>query len=274
MPELPEVETTMRGISPHIEQQTIAKVVVRQYRLRWPILSNMQQVLQGKTIVDVERRAKYLLLKTQGGTLILHLGMSGHLRILINDHPPNKHDHVDIVFDNKKILRYTDPRRFGAFLWSEGNPYHHALLKDLGPEPLTQKFTGQYLWMRAQGRTVPIKSLLMDNKIVTGIGNIYATEALFVAGIYPAAPAKSLSVERLDSLVKSIKKILQCAIQRGGTTVKDFINSDGKPGYFANQLKAYGRAGLSCVICHNRLLSMQIGQRRTVYCKFCQPIIK
>jgi formamidopyrimidine-DNA glycosylase len=270
MPELPEVETTLRGISPHIEKQTIAKTVVRERRFRWPIPSNMPQILLGKMIVNVERRAKYLLLTTHEGTIIIHLGMSGHLRILVNDHPPNKHDHVDIVFHNKKILRFTDPRRFGAFLWVEGDPHGHSLLKHLGIEPLTRGFTGRYLWLRAQGRIVPIKSFLMDNKIVNGIGNIYATEALFEAGIHPSIPANSLSVDRLECLVKSSKQILRLAIKRGGTTLKDFINSNGKPGYFSSQLKVYGRAGLPCVICHATLQLMQIGQRSTVYCKRCQ----
>ncbi|MBX3710127.1 MAG: bifunctional DNA-formamidopyrimidine glycosylase/DNA-(apurinic or apyrimidinic site) lyase [Gammaproteobacteria bacterium] len=270
MPELPEVETTLRGILPHINRQTITKVVVRQCQLRWPIQSNLPQILSGKKIIDVERRGKYLLLRTDSGAIIIHLGMSGHLRILTQDLLPNKHDHVDIVFQSNKILRFTDPRRFGAFLWTKDDPHHHSLLKNLGIEPLTKGFSGKYLWLRAQGRKLPIKSLLMDSKIVAGIGNIYAAEALFEAGIYPAVPAQSLSVERLNSLAKSIKRILRHAIERGGTTLKDFINSDGKPGYFSNQLKAYGHAGLPCVVCHTLLQSMQIGQRNTVYCKRCQ----
>lgn len=270
MPELPEVETTLRGILPHIEKQTITNVVVRQYQLRWPIPSNLSHILIDKMIVHAERRAKYLLLKTDRGTLIIHLGMSGHLRILNSHQPPNKHDHVDIVFQNNKTLRFTDPRRFGSFLWVEGDPDKHIMLKHLGIEPLTKNFTGHYLWQRAQGRIIPIKSLLMDNKIVTGIGNIYATEALFAAQIHPSTPANSLSVERLEKLVRSSKQILRQAIKRGGTTLKDFINSDGKPGYFSNQLKVYGRAGLPCLICHTTLQIMQIGQRSTVYCNHCQ----
>ncbi len=270
MPELPEVETTLRGILPHIKQQTIAKVVVRQHRLRWPVPSHLHQVLLGKTITDIERRAKYLLIKIPGGSILIHLGMSGHLRILMKEHPPNKHDHIDIIFLNHKILRFADPRRFGAFLWIAGDPHEHLLLKNLGIEPLMKNFSGKYLYAKAQGRTMPIKSLLMDNKIVTGIGNIYATEALFAAGIHPRAPAQSLSLEQFNSLTKSIKKILRHAIKKGGTTLKDFINSDGKPGYFSNQLKAYGRAGLPCIICDTKLQSMKIGQRSTVYCKQCQ----
>lgn len=270
MPELPEVETTVRGIAPHIKQQIIFKVVVRQYQLRWPIPADIQQILSAKTIVDVDRRGKYILLKIDMGAIIIHLGMSGHLRILTKDLRPDKHDHVDIVFQNKKILRFTDPRRFGAFLWVEGNPDNHPLLKSLGLEPLTKKFSGKYLQSQAKNRAVPIKSLLMDNKVVTGIGNIYATEALFAAGIHPAAPAKSLSLEQLDRLAKSSKQILQHAIKRGGTTLKDFLNSNGKPGYFSNQLKVYGRDGLSCLTCSSILQLMKIGQRSTVFCKRCQ----
>lgn len=270
MPELPEVETTRCGILPHIIQKTISKIVVRQYQLRWRIPANVQQILPGKTIIKVERRAKYLLLKTQGGTILIHLGMSGHLRVLAEGVPPNKHDHVDLVFQNKKILRFTDPRRFGAFLWLEGDPQQHALLKNLGLEPLTKSFTGKYLWLQTRNSKIPIKSLLMNNKVVTGVGNIYAAEALFAAGIHPTTPTKLLSRERLELLVQAIKKILRHAVRRGGTTLKDFINSEGKPGYFSNQLKVYGRAGQPCVVCHTTLESMQIGQRSTVYCKHCQ----
>jgi len=270
MPELPEVETTMRGIMPHIQQQTVQQVKVRQYSLRWPIPANIQKILVGKTIVAVERRGKYILLKTSTGALIIHLGMSGNLRILTKDMAPNKHDHVDVVFRHQKILRFTDPRRFGAFLWMEGDAHRHALLKNLGVEPLTKGFSGKYLWSCAQGRSLPIKSLLMDSKVVTGVGNIYAAEALFAAGIYPAAPAKSLSLKQCYVLAQAIKKILRHAIKRGGTTLKDFINSEGKPGYFSTQLKVYGRDSLPCVVCASTLKFLRIGQRSTVYCPHCQ----
>ena len=272
MPELPEVETTLRGVAPYITQQTIAKVVVRQYQLRWPILPNIQQILTGKTIVDSGRRGKYLLLKTSQGAIIIHLGMSGNLRILTKAVAANKHDHVDIVFHNKAILRFTDPRRFGAFLWAEGDPCDHALLKNLGVEPLTRQFSGQYLASLARGKIVSIKSFIMDSKIVTGVGNIYAAEALFAAGIHPQSPAGSISINHLEKLVKAIKKILQHAIKRGGTSLKDFLNSEGKPGYFSNQLKVYGREGLPCVGCGQLLQLMRIGQRSTVYCGDCQPL--
>jgi len=270
MPELPEVETTLRGIAPHIQQQVIANVVVRQYQLRWAIPTNIRQILLGKKIQELQRRGKYLLLKTTEGAIIIHLGMSGTLRIATKELPAKKHDHVDIVFQNQKILRFNDPRRFGAFLWVDGDPMRHSLLTHLGVEPLTKKFNSKYLLIEAQGRVMPVKSFLMDSKIVTGVGNIYATEALFAAGVHPALPAKSLSLNHCDQLVKAIKKILQSAIKRGGTTLKDFLNSDGKPGYFANQLRVYGRDGLRCVICNSILQLMKIAQRSTVYCRKCQ----
>jgi len=270
MPELPEVETTMRGILPHIKQQIITRVAVRESRLRWPIPSNIQSILTDQMIYDVARRAKYILFKTTEGTIILHLGMSGCLRVLTEDYPAGKHDHIDIVFQNNKILRFTDPRRFGAFLWVKGDPYHHALLKNLGIEPLTKDFSGKYLLTYAQNRKISVKAFIMDNKIVTGIGNIYATEALFAAGINPMRSAQSLSLIQWNSLTQAIKKILRCAIKRGGTTLKDFLNSDGKPGYFSNQLKVYGRMNLPCVKCQNLLQSIKLGQRSTVYCTKCQ----
>ncbi len=270
MPELPEVETTLRGIVPHVANQVITKVIVRQFQLRWPIPVNLPSLLLGKRFLQLERRAKYLILKSNQGCLLIHLGMSGHLRILTNFQLPNKHDHVDIEFHNKKILRFNDPRRFGAILWLEGNPDEHPLLKHLGVEPLTRQFNAKYLHARAMGRNVPIKSFLMDNKIVTGIGNIYATEALFAAGIHPLSPAKSLAISQLEKLVTSSKEILRRAIKNGGTTLKDFVDSHGKPGYFSSQLKVYGRAGESCVNCNSILEFLRIGQRSTVYCSRCQ----
>jgi len=270
MPELPEVETTLRGIKPHIEHQLIKDIIIRHYQLRWPVPRDLQDKLKHKKIKKIERRAKYLLISVAEGTIILHLGMSGSLRILAQPLLPKKHDHIDIEFENKKILRFTDPRRFGAFLWTEEDPALHPLLKNLGPEPLDKSFSAQYLLKRAQGRKVPVKSFIMDNKIVVGVGNIYATEALFIAGINPKHPADKISLEQYKKLVKTIKAVLLYAIKQGGTTLKDFLNSDGKPGYFINKLKAYGRAGLSCVKCHTTLKSIYIGQRNTVYCEKCQ----
>jgi len=270
MPELPEVETTVRGISPHIARQMITGVIIRQASLRWPISVDIKERLIGKTVLSVERLGKYVLLKVATGTLLIHLGMSGHLRVQSASVPAKKHDHVDILFGNNKMLRFNDTRRFGCVLWIEGEVSEHFLLKNLGVEPLTDAFTGQYLWRRAQGRKVAIKTLLMDSHIVTGIGNIYASEILFASGIHPATPANTLSLSRLNKLVSCTKLILNRAIEQGGTTLKDFFNSDGKPGYFSVYLQAYGRSGLPCITCQTPLTLMKIGQRSTVYCKKCQ----
>lgn len=270
MPELPEVETTLRGIQPHIQNQLIMNVVVRQFKLRYKIPHDFAEKLQGQRVHHLSRRGKYLLFGCDSGTLLLHLGMSGSLRLLNVNTPPQKHDHIDIEFANKMILRFTDPRRFGAILWTEDQPLHHPLLASLGPEPLTAEFSADYLFKRAQGRTTSIKSFIMDSKIVVGVGNIYAAEALFSVKIHPDHPAGSITKDRLAELVKSIKKILRQAIKQGGTTLKDFFNSEGKPGYFANKLKVYGREGLPCINCHKPLSMMIIGQRRTVFCDHCQ----
>jgi len=270
MPELPEVETTLRGIKPHVLQQTISKIVVRQQQLRWPIPSVISDILPNQPIVQLERRAKYLLLTTPIGTLILHLGMSGSLRIVSNSTEAKKHDHVDIELTNQKILRLTDPRRFGALLWTTEQLSQHALLKHLGPEPLEESFSGKYLWQQARGKKVAVKTFLMNNKIVVGVGNIYATEALFMAGIHPKLAAGKISLARYENLAVEIKKILTAAIQQGGTTLKDFVDSDGKPGYFKFSLKVYGRAGLNCVMCNTKLKGIRQTQRSTVYCGICQ----
>ncbi len=270
MPELPEVETILRGISPHIKNQIITDVVVRHPMLRWPIPPNIKHVLKGQTISRTWRCGKYLLLATAEGTLILHLGMSGRLRIVTHATTPGKHDHLDIAFANNKILRFTDPRRFGACLWTTEGPLQHSLLKNLGPEPLSKKFTGKYLWQQAQGKKVAIKSFIMNSKIVVGVGNIYATEALFTAGIHPKMAAGKVTQSHYTTLVAAIKKILHSAIKQGGTTLKDFLTSDGTPGYFKVYLKAYGRAGLPCVKCKTKLINIRLGQRGTVYCPQCQ----
>ncbi len=270
MPELPEVETTLRGITPHILQQSITKVVIRHHKLRWPIPQEALTKLEGQIIQKVTRIAKYLLLQTTQGTLIIHLGMSGNLRILLNETPANKHDHLDITFANQRTLRFTDPRRFGAVLWTTEDPLQHPLLKNLGPEPLSRAFSGEYLWQAARQKKIAVKSFLMDNKIVVGIGNIYATESLFAAGIKPTLAAAKISLERYKQLVHAAKKILRAAIQQGGTTLKDFVGGDGKPGYFNLHLKAYGREGLPCVRCKTILVAIKLGQRTTVYCPGCQ----
>jgi formamidopyrimidine-DNA glycosylase len=272
MPELPEVETTLRGIKPHILNQTISHVIVRQAQLRWPIQSDINHKVKNKIVRDVSRIGKYLLLKTDTGTLIFHLGMSGNLRIFTTPLPAKKHDHVDIIFKHHAILRLNDPRRFGAFLWTQDNPNQHPLLKDLGPEPLSKQFSPHYLWARAQKCKVPIKSFIMNSKIVVGVGNIYANEALFDAGIHPCQSANSISLVKYSALVKSIKKILRKAIKQGGTTLKDFVDSTGKPGYFSMHLKVYGRNNMPCVSCKKTLKEMRLGQRSTFYCTACQTL--
>lgn len=270
MPELPEVETVKRGVKPHILNEKIASVVIRHPRLRWPIPADLDEKLRNQIVLTVERRAKYLLIGTAKGTLIIHLGMSGSLRIVKADTPPKKHDHVDIQFKNQLSLRLTDPRRFGAVLWTDDDPLTHTLLATLGPEPLSDAFTGLYLWKKAQKRKSTVKTFIMDNHIVVGVGNIYAAEALFEAGISPKKPAGKIPLEKYESLTKAIKNILQSAIKQGGTTLKDFVNSEGKKGYFRIHLKVYGRKNLPCEQCQTTLKEIRLGQRSTVYCPTCQ----
>ncbi|HVV68836.1 MAG TPA: bifunctional DNA-formamidopyrimidine glycosylase/DNA-(apurinic or apyrimidinic site) lyase [Gammaproteobacteria bacterium] len=273
MPELPEVETTRLGLKPYLEGQIIQQVIVRDPRLRWPIPSNINKILPGQTVHVIERRGKYLLFKLDNGSLIIHLGMSGRLRIFSQPTVPQKHDHLDIKFCNQLILRFTDPRRFGACLWVEGDPLLHPLLKNLGVEPLQRQFTSKYLWQLARNRKMPIKNFIMSANIVVGVGNIYANEALFAARIHPARPADNISLEEFNQLVIAVKAVLRQAIAKGGTTLKDFFNSEGKAGYFVNQLQVYGRQGQACVDCGLRLKAMRIGQRSSVYCPHCQPLM-
>lgn len=271
MPELPEVETTLLGIKPHILLQTIMDMTLRRHQLRWPIPQDMPERLRGQTILSIARRGKYLLLTTSNGTILIHLGMSGRLSIVPLTTEPGKHDHIDILFA-QHLLRYTDPRRFGAFLWIETSTMlQHPLLSKLGIEPLDPSFDGQYLWQRAQNRSLPIKSFIMDQHIVVGVGNIYVTEALFMTGIHPSIPAKVISLDQMEHLAQVIKKILQIAIQAGGTSLKDFLQIDGKPGYFKLQLQIYGRDGHPCPQCQTRLEKINIGQRTSTYCPVCQP---
>ena len=273
MPELPEVETIMRGLSPHLEGLIIQEVIIRQAQLRWSIPAHLNAFLKQQKILGLRRRGKYLLIQVTTGTLIIHLGMSGSLRLLQHFTLPGRHDHVDIVLSDNKRLRYNDPRRFGAILIAEGDPFHHGLLQSLGIEPLDPNFNGNYLKQAALRRRVSIKSFIMNSKIVTGIGNIYAAEALFLAQIHPLTEAGQLSQEQCDRLIQSIKDVLQAAILQGGTSLKDFVNSEGKPGYFSQKLKVYGRAGLPCLICNTPLQSIQLGQRGTVFCKCCQLLL-
>lgn len=270
MPELPEVETTRTGILPVALHQTVTNIIIRAPKLRWPIPQNLSRVVRGHTIDAIERRAKYLLLKFDHGTIIIHLGMSGRLRILDTKLPPEKHDHVDICLANGYILRYTDPRRFGAVLWTDAEPIQHKLLKDLGPEPFSSSFTGKYMYAQSRNKKIAIKNFIMDAHIVVGVGNIYASEALFAAKIDPRKPANQVTLEQYVELTKHIKRILKLAIERGGTTLKDFFNASGKPGYFSQQLKVYGRDKMACFTCGTIIQSEMIGQRNTFFCTKCQ----
>ena len=269
MPELPEVEVSRQGIAPWLLGHTVTRVVVRTPALRWPIPGEIQ-LLVGCPIERIERRAKYLLLYSTLGTAILHLGMSGRLRILPIGTPAEKHDHVDIELDNGKLLRLNDARRFGALLWTSGDPHQHPLLAALGPEPLTSAFHGDYLHERNRRKQSAIKPWLMDNHLVVGVGNIYANESLFAAGIDPRRAASSLSLAECERLVVEIKAVLARAIHQGGTTLKDFTRADGRPGYFVQELQVYGRGGAECKECGHPLTVIRQGQRTTVFCPHCQ----
>ncbi len=270
MPELPEVETTRRGIAPHVEGRRVADVIVRQPKLRWPIPRGLKKSLVGKRLERVERRAKYLLLRFSHGTLIIHLGMSGSLRIVAASESPGKHDHFDLVMEDGRALRLTDPRRFGAVLWERGPLDEHELIAHLGPEPLSDAFDGERLWHKSRGRKQAVKAFIMDGKVVVGVGNIYASESLYLAGINPKTPAGRISHERYDRLAAAIKQVLTEAIKQGGTTLRDFVGGDGKPGYFAQQLNVYGREGEPCHQCGTAIRSIRQGQRATYYCPHCQ----
>ena len=270
MPELPEVETAARGIAPHVTAQRVLRAVVRDPRLRRPIPRNFAAQLSGRTITAVTRRGKYLLLTTDAGTLIIHLGMSGSLRLVPVATPPQKHDHVDLQLSNGMALRLRDPRRFGLMVWTRRDPLDHPLLKALGPEPLDAGFDGEELFQRSRGRRVPIKQFIMDAKVVVGVGNIYANEALFVAGVHPLRAAGEVSREEYRVLAKGIKQVLRHAISRGGTTLRDFVAEDGRPGYFQQQLKVYGREGEACRRCGQGLEGLRLGQRATYFCRRCQ----
>jgi formamidopyrimidine-DNA glycosylase len=269
MPELPEVETSRRGIAPYVVGQEVVAVTLRRRNLRWPIPAAIKQTLPGLTIDELGRRAKYLLFATRQGTMLLHLGMSGSLRILKAGAPAGKHDHVDIEFTNGRILRFNDPRRFGSLLWTT-DVARHRLLAHLGPEPLRDDFNGDYLWRRARGRKVTIKQFIMNANIVVGVGNIYASEALYRAGISPKRQAHRVSRPRADILAIVIKEVLAEAIVAGGTTLKDFLNSDGEPGYFKQDLQVYDREAAPCHECGQSIVRIVQGQRATYYCKQCQ----
>ncbi|NVJ58958.1 MAG: bifunctional DNA-formamidopyrimidine glycosylase/DNA-(apurinic or apyrimidinic site) lyase [Gammaproteobacteria bacterium] len=269
MPELPEVETSKRGISPHISGQKLTNVVVRHPTLRWPVAKDMQRHLFSSKLLKVTRRAKYLLLEFETKTILMHLGMSGSVRITSSGTLINKHDHIDFEFANKKILRFTDPRRFGCCLWFD-DPIAQKLLTTLGPEPLSDDFNLEQFTETCKKRKAAIKQVIMDNKVVVGVGNIYAAESLFRASIRPTTPANKISKERLNGLLSSIKQVLANAIEQGGTTLKDFSQSDGKPGYFKQELMVYGREGEPCLNCHTTIKGIRQGQRATAYCPKCQ----
>jgi len=270
MPELPEVETTRRGIEPHLLQRSVASLTVRDRRLRWPVPDGLETVLPGQTVHAVERRAKYLLLRLDAGTLILHLGMSGSLRVLPAATPALKHDHVDLVLNDGQCLRLRDPRRFGALLWCTGEAATHHLLEHLGPEPLGADFDGAWLWTAAQGRMTAVKNLIMDSRVVVGVGNIYASESLFLAGIHPQRPCNRISARRYERLAQTIRQVLNDAIAQGGTTLRDFSREDGSPGYFALALRVYGKTGEPCPVCGSPIRQKRIGQRSSFYCGRCQ----
>ena len=270
MPELPEVETTRRGIEPHVVDQRIVEVTVREKRLRYPVPARLVKELPGQAIRAVMRRGKYLLMRCDKGTVIVHLGMSGSLLVVRVTSPPAQHDHVDIVLRNGTCLRLHDPRRFGAVLWTTRDPLLHRLLKHLGPEPLAMAFDGNYLFARSRGRQVAIKQFIMDSRIVVGVGNIYANEALFLAGIRPSHAAGRVSLTRYARLAQAIKEVLGEAINQGGTTLRDFFNSEGSPGYFRQHLCVYERAGAPCRNCGSEIFEARLGQRSTYYCRRCQ----
>ncbi len=270
MPELPEVETTRRGIAPRLTDATITHVRIRDRRLRWPIPGSMEENLTGRRIHSVSRRGKYLLIKTDSGTAIFHLGMSGTLCFVDPGTAPKKHDHVDIEVDSGFVLRFNDPRRFGCLLWTPDDPLDHPLLARLGPEPLGADFTGTSLRFASQGRRIAIKPHLMNSAIVVGVGNIYASESLYRAGIHPKRAAGRISLERMTRLVDAIKSVLHESIRHGGTTLRDFYDGDGKPGYFSNELNVYGRAGEACLNCRRPIRQIVLGQRATFYCAGCQ----
>lgn len=269
MPELPEVETSRRGISAHIIGSILTNVIIRQAQLRWLIPTSIADHIQHQKLISIDRRAKYLLLNFGTGTLLIHLGMSGSLRICKANETHQKHDHVDFIFDNC-LLRYTDARRFGAILWLGLYPLNSKLLFHLGPEPLNEEFTGDHLYQLAKKRKLPVKQFIMDQKVVTGVGNIYATEALFIAGISPVVPIGNITLKRYQLLVNAIKETLQEAIKKGGTTLKDFVGADGKPGYFQQKLHIYGRSGFDCPKCKTALKSIKLAGRNSVYCSNCQ----
>ena len=270
MPELPEVETVRRGLSLHLIDRCIRKAIVRQKRLRCPVPEGLGQKIKGQCIKAIERRAKYLLIRLESGCLIYHLGMSGSLRILNKTYAAGPHDHIDICMDDHRVLRFCDPRKFGLVLWTASDPMQHKLLRNLGPEPFSEDFNGEYLYQLSRGRKLAIKSFLMDSSVVVGIGNIYANEVLFKARVHPQRAAGRIACTRYESIVEVARAILKSAIREGGTTLRNFVAEDGRPGYFKQALNVYQRTGEACPLCRTPIRQSRIAQRSTFYCSRCQ----
>lgn len=270
MPELPEVETTRRGVAPLIKGQIVRDVIIRNYSLRVPVAKSLPKLLIDQRLVEVERRAKYLYFRFGHGHLIWHLGMSGSMRVNQTGTDPGSHDHIDLIFDNGRCLRYRDPRRFGLVVWTQNDPAEHRLIKHLGPEPWESRFNGHYLRERSRGRKLAVKNFIMDGKIVVGVGNIYANEALHIAGIDPRRAAARISLARYERLTTAIREVLDQAIAKGGTTLRDFVKSDGQPGYFRHELAVYDRKGQACPTCQHEIQQVVIGQRSSFFCSRCQ----
>lgn len=270
MPELPEVETTLRGIYPHLIGREIRSLVIRNADLRWPLPRGLGSSLRGQCVINITRRAKYLLFELDHGWLILHLGMSGSLRIILNGAPPEKHDHVDIVFGPDRLLRFRDPRRFGALIYTTRPPGEHKLLREMGPEPLGDQCSGDYLFSRSRDRKQAVKSFIMDQRIVVGVGNIYASEALYRSGIHPQRAAGRIALPRYEALMDATRQVLRASIAVGGTTLRDFVGESGQTGYFIRKLQVYGREGDACIKCGGAIRQMRIGQRASYYCPGCQ----
>ena len=274
MPELPEVETTRLGLLPQVEGKRVSQVIVRERRLRWPVPANFANCIRGSTIKSISRRGKYLLWNCESGAksgfLLSHLGMSGSLRVVAVGEQVARHDHIDIQLENGPVVRYTDPRRFGAMLWIAGREASHPLLDSLGPEPLSVEFTASHLYASSRGRSVSIKEFVMNSRMVVGVGNIYASESLFRAGIHPRRAAGKISFARYERLVDAIQKTLSDALRAGGSSLRDYVKADGEAGYFQIDAFVYGRAGLPCRICEAPIQSFVLGQRSTFFCAKCQ----
>jgi len=270
MPELPEVETTRQGLAPHLCGARLSKLLIRERRLRWPVEAQLPRVLRGQRLDSIGRRGKYLIFEFQDAAVLIHLGMSGSLRLVESNVPLRRHDHLLFDFDNGRQMRFHDPRRFGSVVLTRGQPLEHPLLVSLGPEPLGNHFAGEHLYTRSRGRTLAVKAFLMDAHTVAGVGNIYANEALYLAAIHPARAAGRISLQRYQRLADGIRQVLSAAVRQGGTTLRDFVNGAGEPGYFAQHLNVYGRATQPCHHCHGTIKLRNIGQRASYYCPQCQ----